>query len=1029
MVNLAINRPVLVIVFILVLLIFGGMAYFTLSINMMPDVNIPYVVIQTVYPGSSPREVETQITKKVEDAVSTISKIDFIESYSMEGASLVVMKFKLGKDVDIALRDVKDKVDAIQSEFPDDAKRPTIYKYEMGSQPIAELVLTGSVTSQELYDIADKKLKDRLSQIEGVAKVDVSGGQKREIQIALDRDTAEENGVSLTMLDQLLTAGNLDLPGGHFVQEGQEYTVRLGGQYASVVSMPDLDVPTRYGVKKLRQLADVRDLGAEVRQKSYYYNSATKKTESNVVRISVVKSSDGNAVDVAAQVKNLLPGLQEQLPRGVTLDLADDSSIFIKASVDDTISNLYMGIILTGLILLLFLHDLRSTLIVAITMPTSVIATFIMLQLHGYSLNIMTLMGLSTAVGTLVTNSIVVLENIFRHKAMGNDRKEAARKGTSEIAIAVVASALTNIAVFLPIASMQTMIGQMLKEFALTVTYATLFSLVVSFTLTPMLAARILPKEEKTNAFGRAFDGMFDWINRYYRALLTWLFTSRWKAVMVIVIPVIVLILSFGLVTSGKIGFEFIPTLDEGNIEVDIELPQGYGLDETAKVFEQAQAVVSTHPEVLHVVTTLGELSEDNTGSNLAKMDVKLVDTDQRKMSTNELNNLLLKDLAAIPNARIRSKVLNSIGGGGGSAVELYLYGQDVDKLEEIKSQVFAKMKDVPGLLNFDSSSRSGAPEISLYPRRDVMAHNGVTVYELAMALRASMEGSVSTTYKENGEEYDIRVMLKDESVDSPSKVEGIPVVTSAGVMRMAQLADVKYTEGVNKITRRDKYKVIQFTGDNAFGVPLGNVTKVIQSRLDTISLPDGYRFKWSGMAEMMNDTVSDMARTFMLAILLTFLLLSAILESFAQPLIILFTLPLALIGVFGALYLSGVAMNMFSMLAIVMLVGIVVNNAILQLDYTNQLKREGRTCLEALLEACSAKLKPIIMSSLAIIVSTLPMAMGIGSAGKEFRQALGVVTIGGIIVSTVLTLVVIPAMYYLTTHTADRKSVEKTGD
>ncbi|MCD4828623.1 MAG: efflux RND transporter permease subunit [Candidatus Cloacimonetes bacterium] len=1025
--NLSIERPVMITMLILVFLVFGGLAYFSLALNMMPEVDVPFVTIQVIYPGASPAEVETQIAQKIEDAVSTVSRIDWVQSYSMESVGLIFIKFEMGKDIDIANQEVKDKIDAILNQLPSDAELPVISKFETGAFPIMQLVFTGSDDPRMLREFAERHLRDRFAQIEGVAMVNISGGEEREIRVELDDRVVYSHAISLPQLAGILAAQNANVPGGSFEQADQEYTVRFQGEYDGIEAIRNTEVPTAFGPKRLGELAGVLDTGARVTERTTYYNNIDKHKETSVVRISLIKSADGNAVDVARQVARSLPEIRDGLPEGTTIVIIDDESVFIKSSVDDTLTNILLGIIFTGIILMFFLHDIRSTLIVAVAMPTSIIATFLFMQISGFSLNILTLMGLSTSVGILVTNSVVVLENIFRFKRQGMERHEAAGKGTSEIAVAVIASTMTNIVVFLPIASMTSMVGAFFREFALTVTYATIFSLLVSFTLTPMLASRFLPRKMKKGRVGHAFDRVFDRFDRGYQMLLWGLSKSRWYLSLVLVVSLALLAFALGLVATGRVGFEFMPMLDQGNIGIEVELPVGYSLDETMALMEEIEGRVTQHPEVRHFLTTVGSLGDLDKGSNLGRADVKLVDVDEREMSTSALAGILITELSDIPNAAIRVSVRNS-SGGGEAPIEMFLNGQDMETLVQISEQIMEKSQRINGLVNFTSSTRAGRPEIVLLPNRVKLAEVGAMPLDLAMTLRASVEGLVTTQYREGGEEYDLRVVLTEASTDSPGKIAALPVVTPTGTYRMSQLADVVFTSGVNKIIHRDKYLTISFTGETTPSVPLGEVVNELDAVVDEIDMPAGYNVKWGGDAEMMQETVIDMARTFILAIILTYMLLAAILESFTQPLLILTTLPLALIGVFGACWVTGTTLNLIAMMSIIMLVGIVVNNAILMLDYTNKLRREGRGPREALLIACPTKLRPIVMSSLAIMLGMLPMAIGIGSAGSEMRQPMGVVSIGGIMVSMVLTLVVIPTFYLLTTHRSKEPLTEMPG-
>lgn len=1021
--KVSINRPVMITMVLAVFIVFGAMAYFSLSLNLMPEADIPYVTIQTIYPGAGPSEVETLITKDLEDAISTISKISVVQSYSMENVSVIVIEFDLGKDIDVAVAEVKQKVDAIIPFLPGDAENPSVEKLDFTAFPIMDIILTGNLDGRDLFEIADKQLKDRFSQIEGVASVDISGGQEREIQVELDNRIVFQNMISLSQLSQIIALHNMDMPGGQFQQKDQEYSVRLEGELASVKELEELDIPTAFGVKKLRQIADVKDSGKEIRKRSIYYNNIEQYRKDNVVKLSIIKTSDGNPVRVADAVRKEVEKMKSNLPEGAELTIISDDSEYIRSSVNDTLSNVFLGILFTGIVLLFFLHDLRSTIIVAIAMPTSIISTFMIMQWAGFSLNILSLMGLSTSVGILVTNSVVVLENIFRHKEMGHSRRVAADAGTAEITVAVLASTLTNIVVFVPLAMMNTMIGQFIREFALTVTFATIFSLIISFTLTPMLASILIPEKKKLHPLGDKMEKMFHRWETGYKKGLSKVLKSKWTAVVTIILAFILFIGSMNIFGS-KLGFELFPSTDEGKISIDFELPIGYNLDETAALYNEIENIVIQHKEVEQIIVNLGSQGRIDESVNIASITVTLVDVEERDITTQEMISTLMQELSTLANAKLKVAPIASMGGGG-APIEFFLMGSNMEQLTMLNDEMLETAKSVEGLINFDSNIRSGKPEITLVPDRDKLASAGITIYELALAMRSAVQGITATTYKEGGEEYDIVVSLMNESVNSPEKIKNIPVITQAGIFRLSQLAEVQFTSGATQIVHRDKIKAAQFTGYLASGAVQSNIVNELKKLQSEMQLPEGFSFKWGGDSEMMEENNREMAKAFMIAILLTYMLLAAILESFTKPLLILMTMPLAMIGVVAILYFVNMNISMVVMMGIIMLLGIVVNAAILIMDYTQQLREQGKTTKEALLEASPTKLKPILMSGVAIIFGMLPMALGIGEAGAEIRQPLGVVSTGGIIVSTFMTLYVIPAFYYLTTH-KNVKKVEK---
>ncbi|MFO7895486.1 MAG: efflux RND transporter permease subunit [Candidatus Cloacimonadales bacterium] len=1012
--KLSINRPVLVTVALLLLVIFGSMFYFNLPINLMPSADIPYVTIQTIYPGAGPDETEAQLTKRVEDAVSTISLIDFIDSYSMDNASIVLIAFELEKDIDVAVAEVKQKVDAIANQFPADVEKPTIDKLDFGASAIMEILLTGDLTPLQLYEIADKELREKFSQVEGVAKVEITGGQEREIKVELDDKVVVQNMISLPQLTQILAAHNMNMPGGQFQQNDQEYSVRLQGEFAELETLRQLEIPTAFGSKQLRQIAEVTDSGKEIRKRSIFFDNASKDRQENVVKLSIMKTSEGNPVAIAEKIREAMTEIKADLPASAELKIIDDSTDYIKGSVDDTMTNVLLGIFFTGLVLLFFLHDIRSTIIVALAMPTAIISTFILLDWFGFSLNMLSLMGLSTSVGVLVANSVVVLENIFRHKEMGHNRRVASDRGTAEVTVAVVASTLTNVVVFVPLAMMNTMVGQFLKEFAFTVTFATIFSLLISFTLTPMLASLILPEKKKKNPIGAAFEKMFHAWERSYKTSLNFVLKNKFVATLVSGSAIVLFVITL-MIIGPTLGFELFPVMDEGKIQISFDLPVGYNLQQTAEMYAEIEEIVAAYPEVKQIFASLGSQGMVDEAVNLANVSVQLVDVDKRERSSNEMVDLLIQDLAVIPDLDVKVAARSSAGGGG-NAIDFYLQGYDVAILSAISDEFIEKAQSIEGLINFDSNLKSGKPEITLYPKREELAATGLTNYDLAMTLRSAVEGLTATKYREQGEEYDVVISLKSESVNSPEDIKNIPIVSPQGVFRLSQLADIEFTEGTTKILHRDKIKSANFTGGVAAGYAQGDVMNELSQLQTEFDLPAGYRFIWGGMSEMMQENTSEMAKAFLIAIMLTYLLLAALLESFAKPLLILGTLPLALIGVLLAMYIFQINMGMISMMGIIMLIGIVVNAAILILDYTEQLRKQGKTSKEALLEAGPTKLKPILMSAVAISFGMLPMAMGIGDAGAEMRIPLGIVSIGGIIVATFMTLYVIPALYYLTT-------------
>ena len=1011
--KMSIDRPIMTTMVLLVFLIFGYISFTSLNLNNMPEVDIPYVTVSTIYPGAGPKDIETQISKKIEDAVSTVSMIKRVESYSLDGISIVMIEFNLKKDVDIAKQEVKDKVDEIANDMPADAQKSIIQKVDFQAIPIIDLVVSGNKSAKELRELTEKQLKDRFAQIAGVAKVGIIGGQKREIHVTLDDKLVFENMISLPQMLQILKVQNMNIPGGYFRLSDQEYTVRLNGEYKDLRELEELEIPTIFGRRKLREIAKVEDVGEKIRERAVYFNNETKIRDENVVRISLVKSSDGNAVNIANEVYKALPEIEKTLPPGVQIKIVNDVSSWTRGMIEDTLSNIYLGMLFTAFVLLFFLHDLRSMIIVSLSMPTSVIATFIGVKAMGFSLNTLSMMGISVSIGALVSSSIVVLENIFRYKDFGHDKKDSAYHGTAEVVLAVAASTLTNIVVFVPLANMSSMVGGFLKEMAVTATFATIFSLITAFTLTPMLASLILPHKVKIGALSKLIMRLEKVFENLYAAMLKFTLKNNWIALGILILTGVVFVAS-AMIYGSKLGFEFMPVNDDGKLRIEVRLPEGYNLDATTKVTKQIEDILQKYPEVTQMITNVGKASDLDIGTNLASMEIQVVDKKEREKGILEYITLFTRDLADIPNARLKIDLAKRTGGPG-APIEFYLQGQDLATLEKLKKEVMDKCKEIPGLVNFDNSSSAGKPEITITPKREKIAETGLSIQELAFTIRASIEGIESTQYKEKGEEYDVKVMMSEGSVNTPEKIANIPIITPLGTFRLSQIADVDFSTGFTKVLRRDKFTAVQFTGSNAEGFATGDIINEVTKQIETVNLPAGYRFKWGGSSEMQMEMVADLGFAFLLAFILTYMLMAAMLESLWQPVLILLTLPLGMIGVFILMYYTDTNFGLTSMMGVIMLIGIVFNNAILVLDYTNQLIREkGYSIKDALLEAGPTKLKPVIMSTVALILGMLPMAIGIGSTGAEMNKPLGVVSIGGFVASTVLTLFVIPSAFMM---------------
>ena len=1024
----SIKRPVLISMVMVGLVIFGVLAYVGMPLNITPAIEIPYVLVQTTYAGASPDLIESQISKKIEDAVSMISGLDTIVSYSLENASLVLLKFNMDKDVDDAVQEVTQKVNNISNDLPDDADSPTYKKININEMPILKVMLAGDsskISMAELYDLADKKVKNTFSQVIGVGETSVTGGQEREIHVEFDSRVVFQNEISLAQVNSILAASNLNLPAGYYQKEGQEFSVKFDGELKVVNAIGELEIPTGKGKQKIKDLATITDTTERARERTIYFDYQNNIRNDLSVLIEISKTSDGNAVAIEKQIKELMDEMRPELPDGVDMYVVSETASVTSNTVNDTMSNIMMGIGFTAIILLFFLHSFRSTIIVAITMPLSILPTFIALSAMGFSLNIMSLMGISTAVGVLVMNSVVILENIFAHKQRGEGGRSAARTGTDEVAVAVVASTLTNVAVFMPLGTMSGIAGQMLKEFALAVVFATLFSIFIAFTLTPMMAAYLLPEHDtRKHPIGDKFELIFKMWEKGYRKVVEFIIKTKLRSL--IVVMIIVGLFLFSMSLFKYIPFEFMPNMDQGQVDIEMELAKGFDLSETYNFTQEVEKRMAKYTDMVeHGSTTVGKLSDMDTGVNMAKITLSLTPKATRKYNSNQLSNMIIKDLSDIPGVIIRAFSSSKMGMNQHS-IDFYLKGPDMEVLKDFQNQIYPKLEQIPGLVNLDVSSRGGVPQLTITPYLKEIADAGTSVQAIAVTLRTSLEGMSVTTFKDKGEEYDIKVLLVDNSIKSYEDVGNIPIATSAGVFPLSHFADIQYTTGFSKILRSDRETVIEFTGDVAEGYAQSNITRAIAEITSELDFPFGYRYETAGNSKEMAKTVKQMAFVFVIAIVLTYMLLAAILENLWQPVLILFTVPLAMIGVVGVYLMTGKAMNFIGMMSIVMLVGMVVNNAILILDYANQLRREGKSMQEALIIACPEKLKAIIMSNVATILGLLPMALGLGAQGAEMRQPMGLVSVGGLVTSTILTLFMTPASQFLF---AGRKKKKQTAE
>ena len=1006
LVKLSVDRPVLTTMLVLSIVVLGVFSFTKLNQDLTPKIDFPFVVVTAIYPGAGPKEVESQVTKYLEDEIGSVAGMRRMESQSLENLSLILCEFELEIDGDVAAVDVKDKVDLAMINLPRELEPPIVQQFSFDSMPVLNVAINSDRPLKEITLLAETRIKDELSKINGVSKVEVVGGLEREINIACNIDKLRSYGLAITDIVGYIQAENLNFPSGSIASNSSEYALRLVGEFENLDQIRTMKIVTPTGsIIRLKDIATIEDSFEKPQQQARFQGKPA-------VSLQVMKKTDANTVVVSQKVQNTVKKMESWFAQQkMEATIANDRAKYIKESIRDVLTNIMIGILLTAILLYLFLHDYRSTIIVAIGMPSSVIATFSLMYFAGFTINIISLMALGISIGVLVTNSIVVLENISNKIDAGNDSRTAAIEGTTEVAIAVFASTLTNIVVFSPIAFMKGIIGRFFYQFGLTVVFATLISLLISFTLTPMLARLVmsrpkvkLRKSESPSIlerFAKSWDNFYDELAADYTRVLTFVLSHR-----AITAGAAVLAFVVGIFILSNVGSEFFPEGDEGIIRIEAKLPPGTSLQQTDRTLKSIEKLLADTPEIK---TLLSEIGGTGKGINEGQVTINLVDIDQRERTSKQIMDALRPSLASIPAAQIN--LVTGSGKGPGAGLELEITGPELDTINKIAKDVIEFASTINGLIDLRSTYEAGKPELTFIPDRNQLANYGITSYQVGAALRIAFEGQEVTYFRERGEDFDIRVQLAQmERLDLASFGDML-IRVGQNYVPLSQLGKIEYSQSETKIERKNKQRVVKVLG-NVSGSTTGEANKALEKLLkeEKYTPPTGYEINFGGEAEFMKREFGYIFQALFLAILLTYMVLAALLEDFVHPFTIMLTLPLGLIGVALALFIGGVSINMISLMAIVMLVGIVVNNAILILDYTKQLRVKGLDKTTALVKAASTRLRPIIMTNLAIAISVAPQT--VSGAGSEFRRALAVVTMGGVLISAVFTLILIPAIY-----------------
>ncbi|MBN1361076.1 MAG: efflux RND transporter permease subunit [Sedimentisphaerales bacterium] len=1012
----SIRRPVAMASLIIALALLGFNAYRKMGVELMPKMDVPYITVTTIYPGASPEQIETDVAKRIEDQVVTIDGLKHVSSACMENVCQTVLEFELGVDVDIAATDVREKLDLIKADFPEDVEDPKILKFDINAKPIINLALRGDAPLDELYDFADNTLRDRLTVLSGVANVELIGGAKREVHVELNREALAAKGLSSMNVVEAVQQGVRTIPAGRIQDRGREYSVKFDAEFNAVADVGELEVANEDG-----QRCYIRDIGRvvmtteELRQKSTIDGRPC-------IYIKVVKKAEANAVRVVERVRAAMDKLNDELPGGMDLVWVNDDGRFIESSVGSAWSNVGQGILLTAAILFFFLYNIRSTLVVVITMPLTIVIGLFFMQMAGYTLNTSTLISIGMSVGILVTNSIVVLEAIVKRLEETGDPKEAARLGSKEVAVAVLASAGTNIVVLFPIAIMGSLIGSFMRPLALSMLIMTAVSLFISFTLTPILCA-VLLKPVSTDRKGMlarmeaGFNRFLGWVIGGYRAVLR--FHERYRLAALGVLALTVVMLVHALSLAGKIGFGFVDEPDQGTLFVKLEYPTSYDLDKTLGRVQNVEARLADVPELRHMLSSIGKvegvIGQSSEGVHLAQLLLVFSDRDRRTLTITDLQRAVRSRLAGYPEC-IVTVTQPTVVGGQSTDIELEIAGQDLATLDALALRTQQLAEEIDGFMDTDTTVRAGKSELAVLPRRAVLADLGVPAVGLGMTLRANLEGLKAGTFKRGDRNFDIVVKLTDQD-----GTDQVPQFLFAGApgqpVVLANLATVESRVAPIQITRRDKRRVSKVFANLGPNLPLGTAVNLLNTDIETEGqFPPGYDHQFSGMYEKMAEANAAFGEAGLVAVILVILTLAAILESFKQPWLILVTIPLALIGVMWGLALTGFSITIFVLMGLVMMMGIVVNNAILIMDQFNVHIAEGIPRHKAMITASCERFRPIAMITLAAVLGMLPLALSRG-IGAEMRNGVGIAAVGGILISGILTLVVMPILYDLFTR------------
>ncbi len=1015
--RLLIQRPTLVVVLFSVLGVFGLYGYTQLSYELLPKFAPPVITIATAYPGASPDEVENSVTKLIEDAVSGLDKVDAITATSSEGVSFITIEFKQEANVDIVLQDAQRKVDAIIPRLPSEAKRPVLSKFAFDEIPVLRMGLTSRMPETEFYTFVKEKLQPRLARIAGVAQITLIGGEEREIKVNLNAEKLKSYGFSPLQIANVIKNANLDFPTGRIKDSDGQFVVRLAGKFSSLDEIRNLVVGRSKQGGEVR-LADIAEVQDGVKEPTNINRINGKSS----IGMLVSKQSNANAVIVSQKVREEIAKIEkEYADRGIKFDIAQDASLFTLDAAHAVQEDLLLAVLLVALVMLVFLHSIRNSFIVMIAIPCSLISTIGVMYFLDYSFNLMSLLALSLAVGIWVDDSIVVLENIYRRLELGDDKITAAVRGRDEIGLTAVSITLVDVVVFVPLAIVGGIIGNIMRQFAIVMVVSTLFSLLVSFTVTPVLASRIsklehLTKDTLMGRFGIWFEGIFKQVSNQYIELLKWALQNRWK---VVGSAVLMLIASCSLIPLGFIGGEFIAQTDRGEFSVALELAPGTKLEETNAVSQKIERMLMDIPEVEKVSANVGASSDGfltASASNIVDISVKLLSKEERAARgmrpTTDVQMQIKQMTKDIPGVKVRVNDIGVFGTANQTPIQLVVSGADYDSVKQGALQLKEILKATKGATDVRLSAEDGNPETRIEIDRNKLAFFGLSMAEVGASLRIALAGDNDAKFREGDTEYDIRIQLDEFDRSSTDNIGSLTFVNQRGqVVELKQFANIYQATGPTKLQRRDRnYAIIVYA--QLAGRSLTSVWQDAKLKLADHPLPVGVTIAPLGDLKNQQDGFGSLGIALVAGVLFVYLIMVALYNSYKYPFVVLFSIPLAVIGALLAIAMAGKNLSIFTILGFIMLLGLVSKNAILLVDFANRAKEEGLNTVEALVEAGRERLRPILMTTLTMIFGMMPIALS-GAAGAEWKTGLAWALIGGLTSSMFLTLVIVPVVYY----------------